>query len=167
MMSDIRVALFFAFDLPYKFFCVGTGSNIAMDVPYKRYHTTCFVFCLLITNVSLRRSLDFTALNLGHVKSADLTWEYALHPLNPLTWRLQSESQLFVNRIEIETMGHGKKHTFCAEDTPFVTGKATNVVWKPTCRENSKDPGNSFLGTVLNADPIGNAKFVIDQVSKK
>ena len=116
--------------------------------------------------VGLRRSLDFIALNLGHVKSADLTWEYALHPLNPLTWRLQSESQLFVNRIEIETMGHGKKHTFCAEDTPFVTGKATNVVWKPTCRENSKDPGNSFLGTVLNADPIGNAKFVIDQVSK-
>ena len=118
-------------------------------------------------SVGLGRSLDFIVLNLGHVKSADLTWEYALHPLNPLTWRLQSESQLFVNRIEIETMGHGKKHTFCAEDTPFVTGKATNVVWKPTCRENSKDPGNSFLGTVLNADPIGNAKFVIDQVSKK
>ena len=61
-------------------------------------------------------------------------------------------------------MGHGKKHTFCAEDTPFVTGKATNVEWKPTCRDNSKDYGNSFLGTVLNADPIGNAKFVIDQV---
>ena len=49
----------------------------------------------------------------------------------------------------------------------LVTGKATNVEWKPSCRENSKDPGNSFLGTVLNADPIGNAKFVIDQVSKK
>ena len=39
-----------------------------------------------------------TTKNLGHVKSADLTWEYALHPFNPLTWRIKSESKVFVNR---------------------------------------------------------------------
>ena len=78
---------------------------------------------------------------------------------------LSTESQVFVNRIEIEIIGHGHKHTFCAEDTPFVNGKPKRVVWKPNCRENAPDPGKSLLGVVLNADPIGNAKYVIDQVS--
>ncbi len=63
-----------------------------------------------------------TTSNLGHVKSADLTWEYALHPLNPLTWRIQTESKIYVNRVEIVQMGHAKKHTFCAEDAPFYSG---------------------------------------------
>ena len=35
---------------------------------------------------------------LGHVHSADLVWQYAVHPLNPLTWRLFSRSRMFVNR---------------------------------------------------------------------
>ena len=38
--------------------------------------------------------------DIGHVKSADLTWEYAQHPFNPLTWRISSESKLFVNRYD-------------------------------------------------------------------
>ena len=62
-------------------------------------------------------------------------------------------------------MGHSHKHTFCAEDAPFINGKPKRVVWKPNCRENAPDPGKSLLGAVLNADPIGNAKFVIDQVN--
>ena len=103
--------------------------------------------------------------DLGHVKFADLKWEYASHPLNPLTWRLNSKSQMFVNRVEIETLGHGKKHTFCAQDEPFEDGQPKRVEWKPNCRENAPDPGHSFLGMVLNADPIGNAKFVINQVN--
>lgn len=105
--------------------------------------------------------------DIGHVKSADLTWEYASHPLNPLTWRINSKSIMFVNRVEISAMksGHTKKHTFCADDAPFASGQAQNVVWKPTCRDNAPDPGNSLLGVVLNADPIGNAKFVINKVN--
>ena len=39
-----------------------------------------------------------TTKNLGQVKSAELTWVYSSHPLNPLTWRINSESKLFVNR---------------------------------------------------------------------
>ena len=35
---------------------------------------------------------------LGHVKSADLVWEYSEHPFNPLTWRILSKSRMFVNR---------------------------------------------------------------------
>ena len=101
----------------------------------------------------------------GHVKSADLTWEYAQHPLNPLTWRLTTDSKMYVNRVEIAQMGHPKTHTFCAEDQAFLDGQPKRVVWKPECRENAPDPGYSFLGAVLNADPIGNAKFVIEQVN--
>lgn len=36
--------------------------------------------------------------DLGHVHSADLIWEYAFHPLNPLTWRVLTDSKMFVNR---------------------------------------------------------------------
>ena len=71
----------------------------------------------------------------------------------------------FIYRVDIAQMGHPKTHTFCAEDKPFYSGKPRRVVWKPECRENSPDPGNSFLGAVLNADPIGNAKFVINKVN--
>lgn len=35
---------------------------------------------------------------LGNVKSADLVWQYAEHPFNPLTWRVLSKSRMFVNR---------------------------------------------------------------------
>ena len=103
--------------------------------------------------------------DIGHVKSADLTWEYAQHPLNPLTWRLTSDSKMYVNRVEIAQLGHPKTHTFCAEDQAFLNGKPKRVVWKPECRQNAPDPGYSFLGAVLNADPIGNAKFVINKVN--
>lgn len=68
-------------------------------------------------------------------------------------------------RIDIEQFGHAHKHTFCAEDKPFFPGKPERVVWKPVCRDNAPDPGSTFLGTVLNADPVGNAQFVIDQVN--
>ena len=69
-------------------------------------------------------------------------------------------------RVEIEEFGHSKKHTFCADDAPFYSGKPRNVIWKPKCRDNRPDPGNSILGALLNADPVGNAKFVFDQVNK-
>lgn len=103
--------------------------------------------------------------DLGNVRSADLIWEYALHPFNPLTWRLRSESRMFVNRVEIEEFGHKKKHTFCAQDMPFLPKKPKRVIWRPTCRENAPDPGSSFLGSLLNADPIGNAQQAIDFVN--
>eukprot|EP00095_Tigriopus_kingsejongensis_P009684 maker-scaffold84_size396325-snap-gene-1.19 protein:Tk09684 transcript:maker-scaffold84_size396325-snap-gene-1.19-mRNA-1 annotation:"hypothetical protein DAPPUDRAFT_51580" len=103
--------------------------------------------------------------DLGHVKSADLVWEYAYHPLNPLTWRVLSESKMYVNRIEIEQFGHKSKHTFCAQDEPFHPNKPKRVIWRPTCRENAPDPGSSFLGSLLNVDPIGNAQFVFAQVN--
>ena len=103
--------------------------------------------------------------DLGHVHSADLVWEYNQHPLNPLTWRTRSKSTLYINRVEIEQFGHGKKHIFCASDEPFPTGEIKHVVWKPSCRENAPDPGSSLLSTVLNADPVGDAQFVIDQVN--
>ena len=37
--------------------------------------------------------------NLGHVHSADLIWQYKIHPLNPLTWRMKSVSTLYINRL--------------------------------------------------------------------
>ena len=40
-----------------------------------------------------------------------------------------------------------------------------NVVWKPKCRENGPDPGATLLATVLNADPLGDAEFLLDQVN--
>ena len=44
---------------------------------------------------------DFMTLthNLGHVHSADLIWQYKVHPLNPLTWRIKSVSTLYINRL--------------------------------------------------------------------
>lgn len=74
---------------------------------------------------------------------------------------------IFPSRVEIEQYGHAKKHTFCADDAAFYSGKPQNVIWKPKCRDNQRDPGNSLLGALLNADPVGNAKFVFDQVSNK
>ena len=47
----------------------------------------------------------------------------------------------------------------------LILGKPHNVIWKPQCRDNAPDPGHSFLGMVLNADPLGNAKYVIEQVN--
>jgi hypothetical protein len=67
-------------------------------------------------------------------------------------------------RVEIEPMGHGKTHTFCGDDAAFFSGKPHRVKWKPSCRDNSPDPGKSFLGAFLNADPVGNAKYVFNQV---
>ena len=73
---------------------------------------------------------------------------------------------LFLSRVEIEQFGHHHhKHTFCADDAAFPTGVQKQVVWKPSCRDNSPDPGHSILGAVLNADPVGNAQFVFDQVN--
>ena len=70
-------------------------------------------------------------------------------------------------RVEIEQLGHLHKHTFCGGDQPFPTGVQKRVVWKPSCRQNQvKDPQSTLLGTVLNADPVGNAKYVLDQVSQ-
>ena len=67
--------------------------------------------------------------------------------------------------MEIEQFGHEKKHIFCADDAAFLSGVPQTVIWKPSCRDNAPDPGHSFLGTVLNADPVGNAQYVIDQVN--
>ena len=36
--------------------------------------------------------------DLGHVHSADLVWQYYSHPMNPLTWRIGTESVMYVNR---------------------------------------------------------------------
>lgn len=38
------------------------------------------------------------ARGLDHVHSAEVTWEFEFHPLNPLTWRLFTDSKIFVNR---------------------------------------------------------------------
>lgn len=67
-------------------------------------------------------------------------------------------------RVEIEQFGHLHKHTFCADDQPFPTGVQKRVDWKPSCPETA-DHGESFLGTILNADPLGNVKYVFDQVT--
>ena len=49
---------------------------------------------------------------------------------------------------------------------PFLSGKPQNVIWKPNCRKNNAKPRTtSFLGAVLNSDPVGNAKYVINQVN--
>ena len=40
-----------------------------------------------------------TTRGVGHVHAADLIWEFAFHPLNPLTWRIFSSSKMFVNRF--------------------------------------------------------------------
>lgn len=48
---------------------------------------------------------------------------------------------------------------------PFLPKKPKRVIWRPTCRENAPDPGSSFLGSLLNADPIGNAQQAIDFVN--
>ncbi len=63
------------------------------------------------------RAYDFvtTTRGVGHVHSADLIWEYSYHPLNPITWRVFSESRMFVNRVEVEKFGGGKRHVFCAQ----------------------------------------------------
>ena len=103
--------------------------------------------------------------DLGKVHSADLVWEYAQHPFNPLTWRVLTDSKMFVNRIDIEHFGHKHKHTFCAQDRPFYPGVPQRVIWRPTCRDNAPDPGSSLFGALLNADPIGNAQFVFDSVN--
>ena len=75
--------------------------------------------------------------------------------MNPLTWRILTDSVMYVNRVEVEQFGHGKRHTFCADDKAFAPGLPKRVIWKPTCRQNAPDPGATFLGTVLNADPLG------------
>lgn len=72
---------------------------------------------------------------------------------------------LFHFRVIIESPGDGHKHTFCAEDLPFFNGKPRNVIWKPNCRNNVQESQATLLGTLLNADPVGNTKFVIDQVN--
>ena len=102
---------------------------------------------------------------LGKVFSADLIWEYSSHPANPLTWRLLSSSKMFVNRVEIEEFHSRTKHTFCAEDRPFVSGIPQRVIWRPNCRKNSKAFGPGFIGTVLNADPIGGTLAVLNFVN--
>ena len=69
------------------------------------------------------------------------------------------------SRVEIEQFGHGKRHTFCAQDRPFYSSEPQRVQWMPNCRDNERpDQGATFLGTVLNSDPVGNAKYVFDQV---
>ena len=62
-------------------------------------------------------------------------------------------------------MGDPKKHVFCADDMPFLTGTPRRVKWQPSCRMNSPDPGNSFLGAVLNSDPVGNTRYILNQVN--
>ena len=106
-----------------------------------------------------------TTSHLGKVSSADLIWEYSSHPANPLTWRFLSPSKMFVNRIEIEEFDTRTKHTFCAEDRPFVSGVPQRVIWRPNCRKNGKDFGPGLIGTVLNVDPIGGTLAVLDFVN--
>ncbi len=71
----------------------------------------------------------------------------------------------FKTRIEIEQFGEGRRQTFCALDRPFHPGRPRRVHFMPGCRDNKqKDPGATFLGAVLNSDPVGNAEYILNQV---
>ena len=55
------------------------------------------VFCV----ESSTKIMCFLPLKRGlghHLYYAEVTWEFSYHPLNPLTWRLFSESKIYLNR---------------------------------------------------------------------
>ena len=95
----------------------------------------------------------------------NLLWFYSIFSLSYCNALISPFNFPFLNRVEIEQLGHPNKHTFCGEDKPFQSGVQKRVVWKAECPDNRfRDPRQTLIGTVLNADPLGNAKYVFDQV---